>query len=93
MNGFGEASFNLVGLGAGSSSGKTTGLMLGCRIGDSTGGTFGVGSGFSGVFGWVSISIVLIFGGLGVSCLDHSFFCSMFRNNFLTGSDISGAVW
>ena len=51
MKGFGEASFSLVGLGAGGSSGKTTGLMFGCRIGDSTGGTFRVGLGFSGVFG------------------------------------------
>ena len=82
-----------MGLGAGGSSGKTTVLMLGRRIGDSTGGIFGVGSGFSGVFGWVSISIVLIFDGSGFSSLDHSFFCNIFQNNFSTGSDISGAVW
>ena len=82
-----------MGLGAGSSSGKTTGLMFGRRIGDSTGGIFGVGSGFSVVFGWVSISIVLMFDGSDCSSLDHSFFCNIFRNNFLTGSDSSGAVW
>ena len=82
-----------MGLGAGGSSGKTTGLMFGHRIGDSTGGTFGVGSGFSGVFDWVSISIVLIFDDSGCLSLDRSFFCNIFRNNFLTGSDSSGAVW
>ena len=82
-----------MGLGAGGSSGKTTGLMLGHQIGDSTGGTFRVGSGFSGVFGWVSISIVLMFDSSGFSFLDCSFFCNIFQNNFLTGSDISGAVW
>ena len=62
----------------GGSSGKTTGLMFGCQIGDSTGGTFGVGSGFSGVFGWVSISIMLIFVGSGFLSLDHLFFCNIF---------------
>ena len=51
MKGFREASFSLMGLAAGGSSGKMTGLMFGCRIGDSTGGMFRVGSGFSGVFG------------------------------------------
>ena len=90
VNGFGGASFNSVGLGAGGNSGKMTGLMLGRQIGDSTGGTFGVGSGFSGVFGWVSISIVLIFDDSGFLSLDRSFFCNIF---FSTGSDISGAVW
>ena len=93
VNGFSGASFNSVGLGAGGSSGKMTGLMFGCQIGDSTGDTFRVGSGFSGVFGWVLISIVLIFNGSGCSSLDRSFFCNMFRNNFLTGLDSSGAVW
>ena len=87
------ANFNSMGLGAGGSSGKTTGLMFGHWIGDSTCGTFDVGSGFSGVFGWVSISIVLIFADSGFSSLDRSFFCNIFQNNFLTGSDISGAVW
>ena len=71
-----------MGLDASGSSGKTTGLMLRRQIGDSTNGTFGVGSGFSGVFGWVSISIVLIFNGSGFSSLDRSFFCNIFRNSF-----------
>ena len=74
-------------------SGNTTGLMFGRRIGDFTSGTFMVGSGFSEAFGWVSISIVLIFVGLGFSSLSCSFFCKIFRNSFLTGSDSSGAVW
>ena len=82
-----------MGLGASGSSGKTTGLLLGCWIGDSIGGTFGVGSGFSGVFGWVSISIVLIFAGSGFSSLNRSFFCNIFQNSFSTGLDSSGAVW
>ena len=82
-----------MGLGAGGSSGKTTGLILGCRIGDSTGGTFGVGLRFSVVFSWVSISIVLISAGLGFLSLVCLFFCSIFQNNFSTGSDSSGAVW
>ena len=93
MNGFGKASFNSVGLDAGGNSGKTTGLMLGHWIGDSTGGMFGVGSGFSGVFSWVSISIVLIFVGSGFSSFDHLFFCNILQNSFSTGSDSSGAVW
>ena len=80
------ANFNSMGLGASGGSGKTTGLMFGHR-------TFGVRSGFSGVFGWVSISIVLMFDGSGCSSLDRSFFCNIFQNNFLTGSDSSGAVW
>ena len=67
-----------MGLGAGGSSGKMTGLMFGHQIGDFTSGTFGAGSGFSGVFGQVSISIVLMFDGLGFSSLDRSFFCNIF---------------
>ena len=68
-----------MGLGAGGSSGKTTVLMLGHQIGDSTGGIFRVGSGFSGVFGWVSISIVLIFDGSGFLSLDHFFSVIYFK--------------
>ena len=82
-----------MGLGAGGNSGKTTGLMFGHRIGDSTGGMFRVESGFSGVFSWVSFSIVLIFTGLGFLSLVCSVFCSIFRNSFSTGSDSSGTVW
>ena len=87
------ASFSSVGLCAGGGSGKTIGLMLGHWIGDSTGGIFWVGSGFSGVFGLVSISMVLIFRGLSASFVDCSFFCNMFQNSFSIGSDNSGAVW
>ena len=87
------ANFNSIGLDAGGNSGKTTGLIFGCQIGDSTGGTFVVGSGFSGVFDLVSISIVLIFVGSGFSSLGRLFFCNIFKNSFLTGLDSSGAVW
>ena len=87
------ANFNLIGLDAGGNSGKTTRLMFGHLIGDSASGTFGVGSGFSEVFGWVSISIVLIFIGSGFLSFDCLFFCNIFRNSFSTGSDSSGAVW
>ena len=91
----GEASFNSVCLGATGSgiSGKTTGFILGRRIGDSTGGMFGVGSGFSGVFSWVSISIVLILVSSGFLSFDGSFFFNIFQKSFSTGSDSSGAVW
>ena len=87
------ANFNSTGLDSDGNSGKTTGLMFGHQIGDSTGGTFAVGSGFSEAFGWVSISIVLIFVGSGFSSLGCSFFCKIFKNSFSTGSDSSGAVW
>ena len=84
-----------MGLDAGGSgnSGKTTGFIFGHRIDDSTGGMFGVGSGFSGVFGWVSISIVLILVNSGFLSFDGLFFCNIFQNSFSTGSDSSSAVW